>query len=125
MFGANDIIMKYANLQHIISKFFKTNGEVCDAQKGCEVSFSPWGSTCGPDLLRCTLVGEIKYKVELDRDLSSRYWSSWNSPNGSHGGKPKGYVLKNDLTEDIPQNGKTKGWIAVIFLGNLIIIETV
>lgn len=79
------------------------------------MSFSPYGPTNGPDLLRCTLIGEIKDKIELDRDLSSKYWSSWNSPNQSHGGKTKEYILKNDLPKDIPKAGKTKGWIAVIF----------
>jgi hypothetical protein len=61
------------------------------------------------------LVGEIKAKKELERDLPSRYWSSWNNPNTSHGGKAQGYRLSNDLPADIPAEGRTKGWIAVVF----------
>jgi len=79
------------------------------------VVYSPFGTSNGPDLSRFTLVGEIKDKQELERDLPSRYWSSWNNPNASHGGKAQGYRLSEDLPATIPAYEQTKGWIAVVF----------
>jgi hypothetical protein len=105
----------YQHLQPTISSFFRSLGLGCEAQRNCEVVYSPFGKSNGPDLSRFTLVGEIKAKKELERDLPSRYWSSWNNPNTSHGGKAQGYRLSNDLPADIPAEGRTKGWIAVVF----------
>jgi len=107
----------YQHLQPTISSFFRSLGLGCEVQHSCEVVYSPFGASNGPDLSLFTLVGEIKNKVELERDLSSRYWSSWNNPNESHGGKPRGFRLADDLpaATAIPTDGQTKGWIAVIF----------
>jgi hypothetical protein len=107
--------MNYQSLQPIISRYFRSKGIGCEAHRTCDVVYSPFSETVGPDILRCTLIGEIKDDQELKRDLSSKYWSSWNSPNQQFGGKRKDYLLQNDLPSTIPNDGKTKGWIAVIF----------
>ena len=105
----------YQHLQPTISSFFRSLGLGCEAQRSCEVVYSSFGRSNGPDLSRFTLVGEIKDKLELERDLSSRYWSSWNNPKASHGGKAQGYRLADDLPASIPTDGQIKGWIAVVF----------
>ena len=62
------------------------------------------------------MVGEIKHATELGRDLKSTFWSAWNSPSQSFGGKVKGYVLSADLPQDAEQQeGEVRGWLAVIF----------
>ncbi len=63
-----------------------------------EVAIEPRGSR-GPDIENMPgvhpLVGEIKHEKELQRDLQSAFWSNWNNPGLSFGGKPKGYVLRD------------------------------
>ncbi len=83
----------YSHLEQAIKDFFRRHG--------MEVAVEPRGSR-GPDLESVShtqngapaCVGEIKHDAELQRDLRSAFWSNWNNPNLSFGGKTKGYVLR-------------------------------
>ncbi len=105
-------LMKYDKLRVSIKNFFS---EHRSKELLTDLTFSPYGEKCGPDIMRLTLVAEIKDKVELDRDLPSAFWSNWNSEKTAFGGKVKGYKLENDLPSELPADGKVKGWIATIF----------
>ncbi len=89
------------------------------AGKGIAVQIEPHGSR-GLDIEGTgpsgRMVGEIKHATELARDLKSTFWSAWNSPAQSFGGKAKGYVLSVDLPPDAgQQEGELRGWLAVVF----------
>ena len=97
----------YEHMENSIKSFFK--------KKGLEVHLEPNG-TRGPDLRSIcgNAVGEIKHKIELDRDLSSNYWSHWNSDR-QFGGKSSDYQIANDFDSLVNElSGEIRGWITVI-----------
>lgn len=107
--------MKYQNLKPTIEKYFSECLHESCTEPLHGLAFSPYSEKHGPDIMRLTLVAEIKDEEELERDLSSHYWSSWNSPTQSFGGKKKGYKLQDDLPSPIPGDGNVRGWIATVF----------
>jgi hypothetical protein len=98
----------YAHLETPIREFF--------AKKGITIELEPHGSR-GPDIeSTCgTTVGEVKHAAELDRDLRSFYWSSWNSDQ-SFGGKISSYHIADDFKKSPSQlSSEAKGWITVVY----------
>jgi hypothetical protein len=85
-------------------------------KKGITVEIEPHGSR-GPDIEGkngVRLVGEIKHKREIERDLKG-YWSQWNS-RSSFGGKTAEYKLRSEFPQDVKDLGRdVKGWLATIF----------
>jgi hypothetical protein len=98
----------YTHLETAIRDFF--------AKKGIKVELEPHGSR-GPDIESAcgTVVGEVKHATELDRDLRSFYWSSWNSDQ-SFGGKTSSYHIVDDFKKSPSQlSSEAKGWITVVY----------
>lgn len=100
----------YDHLEVSIRDFFTSQGVV--------VSIEPQGAR-GPDLVGYgsqQIVGEIKHRVEIKRDVPTKFWNDWNSATQSFGGKTTGYKLADDLPEDVKElPSTTRGWVAVIF----------
>lgn len=108
--------LHYSHLEQPIKDFFRRHG--------MDVAVEPRGSR-GPDLESVSrtrngspaCVGEIKHDAELQRDLRSAFWSNWNNPNQSFGGKPKGYVLRDAESLDRAVDGLSSpalGFVATV-----------
>ena len=101
----------YSHMEEAVVAFFK--------KRGVGVVIEPRGAR-GPDIEAPdgSLVGEIKHARELERDLSSTFWSAWNG-SGSFGGKAQGFHLKDTLPAGVEGlSREAKGFVATV-LGQL------
>lgn len=96
---------RYRHLEAAVRAYFR--------RSGCLVTIEPHGSR-GPDIEGPGIVGEIKSRREVERDLRG-YWSAWNS-SARFGGKRCDFRLRDVLPEDVDMlPGAVRGWIATIY----------
>lgn len=99
----------YRHLESEITKHF--------SERNMKVAIEPHGSL-GPDLEGIngtTMVGEIKHRKELKRDLIDKYWSDWNSRQ-QFGGKSANYKISGQFPKNVNKLDKVAlGWIAVVY----------